>query len=481
MRCIKDMRLLQARMRDKLGRPLLPDLKPEQYLSPLYATSDLSRLEQYGLREMSFAEFLDRLERDMQNGAFSVMRNPSTDDDWHTDMAHFLLAISDQPIWIRVCNINLIPIMGGEWVSATSMRCNPVYFTRVQGYALPTDGIFRLILPRAERNAIRKRLFAHLGVREASLQDARDRIITNDALAYPGLEISRSRLQFLYLTAHLQGDMEFPPRYATWQILDKEFKAQSWFERTWYFPDEGSYSPQRLLAKFSPSPAILHPEYMQDCPEKPDKETLSWREWLTTLFSIRDMIPLTSLTRSILSDKSFRSLSPECLHIAGSCSHEFLPFLLRSWKADGPNIASNPNLVKALLDTEVLCESGRMYPLGKTYVRTAQIQYADGFLRDGEFFPWLKVTSSDEAGLPDIGVLTTALGFGYPKSDLEFYITILEFVADANRDKAEVVDVSRIFALYNRIETRYHESVTRETSAEMIVYDPHMSSTCVAF
>lgn len=479
MRCIQDMRLLQAKMHDRLGRPLLPDLKPEQYLSPLYAPSDLSRLMEYGLREMNYAEFVDRLERDMKNGASSVMRNPSTDDDWHTYMAHFLLAVSDpkyQPTWTRIGNINLIPIMGGEWVSAASMRFNPVNFTHVQGYALPTDGLFRLILPRAERNAIRKRLFTHLGVKEQSLQVARTYIMAKEALAYPGLENSRSHLHFLYLTAHLDRDKDSPSWYVTWQLLEKESGAQSVWARTWYFPDEGLYSPQRLLAEFNPSPSILHPEYMHGCPEKPDKEARSWREWLSAMLSIRDTIPLTSLTRSIFSDQGFRSLSPECLHIAGSCSHEFLPFLLRSWKTEGPNIASSPSLVKALLDTEVLCENGRMYPLGKTYVRTAQIQYVDGFLQDGEFFPWLKVTSSDEVDLPDIGVLTTALGFGYPKSDLEFYITILEFVADANRGKAEVVDVSRIFALYNRIETRYHESVTRETSAEMIVYVPHMLS-----
>ena len=104
-------------------------------------------------------------------------------------------------------------------------------------------------------------------------------------------------------------------------------------------------------------------------------------------------------------------------------------------------------------------------------MRAPQVDSVDQFLREGEFFPWLKLDPSAEvAGFSNIRVLTSALGFGSPKSELEFYLTILQFISDANRGGKEVLGASRIFDLYRRIETRYHESVTLEISREMIVY-----------
>lgn len=470
MRSVRDMRLLRIKMRDKLGRPLFPDLEPEQYLSPFYARDDLDLLKSYGLQMMSGCEFVDRLEQDINSGVSSTMRHRETDDDWHTRVAVFLISLSglkDSEAWARIRKINLIPLMGGRWVSAASTQFQPVYFTHVQGYALPTDGTFNLIEANAERNVRRKRLFSLLGVEEASLQDARRQIVENNTFKFPGIENSRSHLRFLYLTAHLNSDNERQLTSVGWTLADKGSKSKFWSEGTWYFPDEGPYSPQQLLDGYDRKPLILHPHYLRDYPERPEEETRSWRTWLSAMFTIRDVIPLTFLS-FVFRASGNRYLSIECGYIARSCPRKFLPFLLRSWKTEGAEIESNPDLVKALLEIEVLCENGRMYPLGKTYVRTPRAEHANTFLRDGEFFPWLKLDSADEAGVPGIGILTTALGFGYPKSDLEFYITILEFVADANKDKPDVVDIPRIFDLYTRIQTRYHESVTPEMSGEMI-------------
>jgi hypothetical protein len=116
---------------------------------------------------------------------------------------------------------------------------------------------------------------------------------------------------------------------------------------------------------------------MRDCPEKPEEETRSWKTWLSEMFGIHDVIPLTS-------DKY---LSNECLYLARSYQEKFLPFLLRYWPIKEAYIANNPDLIKALLNIEVLCKNSRAYLLGKTYMRTAQFEYADRFLQEGEFFP----------------------------------------------------------------------------------------------
>jgi hypothetical protein len=64
----------------------------------------------------------------------------------------------------------------------------------------------------------------------------------------------------------------------------------------------------------------------------------------------------------------------------------------------------------------------------------------------------------------------TALGFRSLKSNLKFYLTILQFVSNRNRGKNKVLDTSHIFNLYSQIKNRYHESVTLDISREMIMY-----------
>ncbi|KAL2828008.1 hypothetical protein BDW59DRAFT_178954 [Aspergillus cavernicola] len=473
LRRVEDMRVIRDFMYDQHGEPLLRDLEPEQYLSSDYLSDDLNSLIPYGLCLMDNREFVERLHRDLHNATSSIMWSPNTDDDWHSRVANILLAASGPrfPQTARtIKSLDLIPLNDGRWRSGDIIRRSPIYFSHVGGYHMPTDGWFDLVDTQVERHHIRKRLFVVLGVQEASVADVRYKIIFQDERWNPSLHKSRSHLQFLYLTAHLDRNNDSPSAYRQLRLRDNMSRHESPQDKPFYFPHNGPLSCQQLLRGFHPrkpyfgapyiKPLILHPDYMRDCPQKPETENRTWRRWLNEVFYIRDVIPLTR----------GEHLSEECLHVAKTCQDKFLPFLLKYWKSGGAKITGSPALTKELLNLEVLCENGRMYPLAKTYVRTAQVKYADEFLREGEFFPWLKLDPSLKvmANLPDIGVLTQALGFGHPKSDLEFYLTILRFVATANEKNKEVFDVSRIFELYAWIETRYHESVTTKLSEEMI-------------
>ncbi|KAL3459177.1 hypothetical protein BJX64DRAFT_265188 [Aspergillus heterothallicus] len=462
IRCIPDVRVVPSTMCDADSRPLLPDLNPAQYLSSNYDMKDLSFLKSYGLQLMKSSDFLDRLQQDVRKGEHSIMRNPDTDDEWHSCVAKYLISVlnpSTNEALSKIKNIELIPLMGGGWRYPSLLTRRPVYFTTTQGYALPTDGIYDLVASNAEKNPHRKKLFALLGVKEASVPDVRRKIIADTRWTLSH-EMRRSQLHFLYITAHLDPENDSMITYSNQQLPTASWTRKSWQEGTWYFADDGPYGPQSLLGEFSPNPLTLNCWYMQDSPERPEQETRSWRAWLIQMFRIRDVIPLTSAGK----------LSAECLHVARFCQNKFLPFLLRYWESEGSKIEGNSDLVKALLKIEVPCHNGRAYPLGKTYVRTAQLEYANGFFRDGELFPWLRLEYMDQTtGLCDIGVLTSALGFGQPKSELEFYLAILQSVVDANRERDEIVDDSRIFDLYSRIATRYTESITRDTARDMIV------------
>ena len=100
-----------------------------------------------------------------------------------------------------------------------------------------------------------------------------------------------------------------------------------------------------------------------------------------------------------------------------------------------------------------------------------QLEYADRFIQEDEPFPWLKqeASLSDVPGLSDLKVLTSALGFGYPKSELEFYLTLLRFIKNASEDAGRLADVGRVYELYGRIGSRYHESVDTSFSRKAIL------------
>lgn len=193
MRCIADVRLLPSSMCDKYGKPLLPDLDTEQYLSPHYALKDLNSLRDYGLQLMNRHEFVDRLQQDIKSDS-SLMRNPNTNEDWHSAVAKYLMGVlgpKNPKTAEKIKKIKLIPLMGGHWRSSSALDRFPVYFTRAQGHAIPTDGIFDLIAPSAEINPDRKQLFVLLGVQEASVRDIRREIIHRGASWAHGLETSQ--------------------------------------------------------------------------------------------------------------------------------------------------------------------------------------------------------------------------------------------------------------------------------------------------
>ncbi|KAL4924172.1 uncharacterized protein BDV17DRAFT_301281 [Aspergillus undulatus] len=473
MRTVHDVRLVPLYMRDRHGEPLVPDLVLEQYLSSRYLQRDLTLLQNYGLRMMSKSEILERLGRDVENDGSSIMRNPNTDNDWHSRVAKILISLlKADPAGMgrRIKILNLIPLIGGEWRASRTCGISPIYFHKVHGYPLPTDGPFNLVEPSAESNPVRKQLFELLCVKKASVQEARSRIIGQDKRWTPHVATSRSYLQFLYLTDHLDRDNDFGLVYNNVRPFNSNNTRLPLSHGVYYFPGDGPYSPQQLLAGFDPGdpsrgandlrPVILHHEYMRDCPEKPAEEAHTWESWLSVKLKIHNAIPLTRIGR----------ISEECLYVATSFPEKFMSFLLKSWKSEQLLITGSPTATKQLLDLEVLCEDGTMYPLGETYIRTDLTKIADTLLREGDFFPWLKIDPSidDSAEFAKIDVLAKALHFGHPKTELDFYLSILFFVASASVKRGQLLNNDRVFDLYARIETRCQESASPNEAQEVV-------------
>lgn len=469
LRSIEYMRRVPQYMLDENGEPLFPDTEPEEYLAPEYSAKDLDALKNYGLRWMDIDGFLVRARKDLDQQESSIMKSPETSDDWHSRVANILFdAWPDRTETMK--SLALIPTKRGQWKSASDANFASIYYPHVNGYQIPTNLKLNLIDSEAARNRDRKRLFDCLGVQEPRASHIRHAITIHHSNHDVILRDNRMNLEFLYLTAHLNQDSDYPLAYHRIKLFDHMHRKRSPEIYTFYFPGDDPYDAQQLLKPVGPGKScdsapeldvsFLHSDYMSCSSSQPGEENRTWRVWLSQMRYVRDVIPLTCSGR----------LSEECLYVARQRPEKFLGFLLRYWKSEGSNVTESQALIHALLSVEVLCEDGNMHPLGSTYMHTKQLEYADRFIKNDPF-PWLKqeASLSDDPELSDLEVLTSALGFGYPKSELEFYLTLLRFIKNASEDAGRLEDVGRVYELYGRIESRYHESVDTFFSRKAIL------------
>ncbi|KAB8229009.1 uncharacterized protein BDW43DRAFT_289566 [Aspergillus alliaceus] len=451
-----------SRYLDRSWECLLPDLQDEQYLAPEYKARDLDLLKGYGLCWMEFSDFLVRLEQDLDQGSGSRMHAPDTSDDWHTRVADILIEAC--PKWsTRIRRLKIIPLVGGAWTSISASNSS-IYFSFIARYKIPSTTGVCLVEPSAELNPRRKALFRLMGVKEAEVPDVRRWVLNSLNKNIPDLGTSRKHLAFLYQTAHLDPDTDRYAYYKNSSVCDHRGYWRSIQASRLYFPSHDEYGAQQLLqpeSDYSGHSYILHPEYInKNTPETPEGESRTWQKWLQQVLNIRDEIPLVE----------DGSLSIECAHVGKALPAKFLGFLLRYWLSGGDKVLADPALVKKLLTVKVPCEDGREHPIGETYVCTEHLEYAKQFLHDGEFFPWLdsSVVAENQTRLSDISIVSKALGFGYPKSDIEFIFVVLRYIKEANPGPSPLQDIGRVIDLYDRLYTRWRESATPDITRKMI-------------
>ncbi|KAE8423087.1 hypothetical protein BDV36DRAFT_279575 [Aspergillus pseudocaelatus] len=459
-RLITSMRRTRTRYLDSYGEYLVPDLQDEQYLASEYKAKDLDLLTDYGLSRMKISDFLVRLEQDLNQDSGSKLRALDTSSDWHTRVADILIEAC--PKWsARIGSLKIIPLVGGSWTSL-SVSNSYIYFSFVARYLIPLKGV-RLVEPSAELNPRRKALFRLLGVKEAMVADARRWVLNSLRKGITDLDTSREHLAFLYETAHLNLETDQYAYYKSSSVCDHRGQWRSIQASKFYFPSDDEYGAQQLLqpqSGYSGNGYILHPEYInKNTPEIPEGDSRSWKEWLQQALDIRDEIPFVV----------DGSLSTECVHVGKAQTAKFLGFLLRYWHTGGGKVLADQALVTALLKIQVPCEDGRKYPIGETYIRTEHLEYAKRFLRDCKFFPWLECSVvENKPHLSDIATVAKALGFGHPKSDIEFILDILRYIKEANPSPAPLQDVGRVIELYNRLYTRWRESPTPDITRQTI-------------
>lgn len=470
-RPIYAMRRLKSGMLDKLGDPLFPDSEAEQYLATEYARSDLDKLKQYGLGSMTTKEFLGKVRLDLDSDC-SRIKSPDTAEAWHSRLAKFLISIftgySD-----TIEELALIPLIGGKWTSA---RKHSVYYPHVNGCQIPTDLGLRLVEPQAEDNDQRKSLFDRLDVKTYSSARIRTLIFNRyDSVKVTVKDVATSRdhLLFLYLTAQCNEEDDELEKYRVVHLLDQKCRYKKPHSDHIYFRNENPYGAHELFRASKTEfhlkapgldVAFIHDDYMKDPPKQPKNEDRTWDTWLEEMVNIRRLIPFCE------ENGDTTNLGKECLYVAKYRPEMFLGFLVQNWERDGERVKKSLRLAKDMLQLQILCENGRMHPLGETYFPAAEHDYARRFLEDDEFFPWIRIEESfnNDAKMSDLQNLAKELGFGHPKSELEFCLTVLRFIYLSNKEAKDLKRTSRVLDLYKRISTRYSESVAQKISREHI-------------
>ena len=480
------MRRISGNQLDKHGDPLFDDVDPEEYIASEYLFKDLDRLKEYELEYMRFGNAIMRVQKDLNRIFFSRMKSPETDEDWHS-RASKLLSLPFRKEWSgfmrRVRLLPLLPLESGQWVSTSKYS---VYYTHINGVHVPRDLNLHLVDPRAAANAERKQLFDYLGVQVPSAHHVRDLVMTKyKCTGIPAdinLDTSRSHLIFLYLTAHLDARPNFHIANRNLWMFDHQRRFRSPAVHDFYMPSDHPYGAQELFRSTSPGGepgagatgldvCFVHQEYMKNTPEPPKGQAQLWFEWLKASLFIKEKLSLTCMDKKV----SEPVLSNECIYVAQHRPEKFLGFLSAYWEVDGSLITARPNLLQDLLATKVLCRGNRMHPLIEAYLPTAELQRRSlKFLEDNEFFPWLKLDAplSHEDQPLEWETLTKSLGIGYPKSDLDFHLTILRFILDANPSPVSLTRVTRVYELYENIQTRCNESVDRHSCLQNTRHDP---------
>jgi hypothetical protein len=482
---IQAIRRLRHDMFDEEGNPLFPDSTPECYLAAEYSVTDLKRLKNYGLKTMPVKTFLEKVRLDLDKDSDSYVKASSTDEDWHSRLAKFLIS-AGEVYSFDVKSLGIVPLVGGIWTQSWNTS---IYYSHVKGYPIPTGLGLNLVDPQAEKNPQRKQLFDSLGVENPKISDIRKLILDKynyTSITVQDLATSRNHLNFLYLTAHLDMAHESTESisYPCLHILDQKCRCKRPRDNRVYFSDDKPYGAwhlfqdvgyntmsQRVDPEFDVS--FIHDEYMENPPSQPEGEHRNWSTWLRDLLHIRNFIPL--FTNNGLFTPNYR-LSGECIYVVEHHPEKFIGFLLENWKeSDCEEIHKTPGPTTDLLQLEVLCEDRTKYPLGETYLPIDEHKHARKFFDDTDSFPWLRIEDSlnNEANLSKLRVLARRFGFGYPKSDVEFYLRILLYVYLSDIDATQVNRETRIYELYSRIEARYRESVDRDSCRRQIKYIPY--------
>lgn len=488
---IGNLRQITSDSVDEHGEPLFPDIEPEIYLSRRYEEHDIRLLSEYGLHKHEFDHILARVEADIaKSRSLSRMKASKPDSDWH-GRAAALLNLPWERGWPpkynqRLQAMPLVPVNDEEPVHWLSAYAACIYDAKTSGMDIPRGLGLNLLNHAASVQPIRMKFFRNLGVKEASIEFVRGRILPSyshtsvvwEPSPVTTVQDSLERLRFLYLSHHLRLSGERSGKgLVVYTTEGKEPIRPA--DHAVYIVDEDPCGPFELLrAMPGGAPGLeeryfLNVAYLDNPPARPEAQELKWVEWLCTYVKIRRRMPIVE-SRAV-SGINATSLSAECRYIAHHRPEMLLQFLLAQWNNDGAVVKGQESLLQEIHGFRVPCAGGQLYTLAGCYFPIEEFRnIARRYLLDSEFFPWIEIRTSSELELlpSQWATLFQDLQLHSVRAEninrMAFACELLNRLLDANTDASNIENPERVLGLYDYLLRSSREGRDRQEGISVV-------------
>lgn len=471
---IRISRQLPNSMLDKNWQPLIADISPELHLSQRYQRSDLLLLKDYGLDEMSYFEWVRRVEHDLSlpNSAIKAFLTGDSqrDEDWGTRVAEMLLAadkfLSKIRFWDMVVkHLPMIPLRDERWVSVRSDR--PVYYPQANmanpnlNLTIPLLLDLNVVKASVVAKPAWKRLFDHLGLQAAPAEFLRTLILQQHKESLPACKVGDvvEQMVFLYQTHHLATPQD---KYDMFKAVCSKRNLRTCSTVDFYIADDNPYGV-KLLEGSEPEVAkchVLHQLYFANVPGLPTEKSEPWEAWLFRHFGVRRHLPITTHGAG-----EGTSLSEICIYVEREHPEKFVGYLHDAWSHSTFRSSYEDYIYDQLGCLNALCRGGTRVRLKSTYVPLGSLtKLGRPFLKD-EFFPWLELEEdfSQYDSFPQSWEpLGKALGLGYRCSPVTFLLDVLCHIAEGSVSAADVKEPERICSLYVRLQSEVRAASSLE-------------------
>lgn len=442
------------------GEPLFEDGDREEIVSQQYEKSDLEILMNYGLEYADWRHIRRWLAADLNRGAHSRMRSAATTNDWHTQAAKLLHRPFAKNFAATVAELKemaLLPLKGGNWVSATS---GSVYFAKVDGIDIPPD-IGLHIIDGTITNTHRRTLFQDLGAQEAPMTLVRRKILEMydqpEFQSDLSVQTSKQHLTFLYLTQRLKSTNE--PSYSDVVLLDQDGCTRKPSKVFMYMAtDRSPYSPWELLKGRGPlsgpgcdapgytGHSFMNEGYFLDPPHTPPDQALTWIEWFYRDLGVSEYVYFGTA-----------KLSEAAKYLQEYRPDRFLG-ALRAHYLDYPDRSLLPEFIACVQNAKILCRSNQQVCLKDAYVPIERPEtLVTRFVEHDAFFPWLWLDTENfhDTKPEEWDRLLRIYNCATLVNDLEFALDMLRYSVRFLQSGCTPVSESKLFDLYGYIQSQH--------------------------
>lgn len=426
------------------------------YLSPQYASKDISSLMALGVRGLSDEDFCGFASQDLELKS-SRLRSNLTNDDWHTRTAKKLSAIAKSDP-AKVLNLKCIPLDDGTWVSGV---CGRLYFPEFRGVPLPTDLGLRLLCKASLTNIARKELYSSLGVKHSGSKKTTTLILQRYNTTSINLTNSISHLRWLYHflpQEERELDVRIPifaddgiPTYRVYVTLGRHLRVGDL-----YFDTEDEYGVKKICqtqAKNMTGDIVtpnninfVNAAYLDAVSPAVSAHDISWLEWLEHRACVRREPRLV------------KSNDPTKLSDLFSWIIEYVPekvaaILQAYWFAYEDQMTQE--IENVICDAEVLSKDSQVWTLEQTWLPTPDLVRISQEFGVFDCIPFLRLPIHLTVENQDEWEFLSLFGANHEPNP-EFYLQILLIIKNSCEVPSSIP--GHLIEIYEAIERNYNSS-----------------------